>query len=393
MMARAPVSWSSKGEELGPCAVGAFNGLAFDSHQTWAFWRAEAVGVTESPFRCANGTRATMVSARTLSPRLHGAGRMKALLDGALEQLVPALAALQARTPHALWLGLPERYGERAAPGHLTERRQLERHVKAWCDQHAGGGEVTPVARGHASLAYALLEACAELAAGRLEAAIVGGVDTYHAPEVVEELLTRERLFDGKNLDSFTPGEGAAFLLLTRERTAKRAQLPLLAHVDAVGTGQEPGSMLVDSPCTGAGLAQAMRAAVLPLPTRGQRLNWLLGDLTNETYRTTEFQLALPRALAPGGLDSGGREYRPIAAEEVQMDFLPLRFGDLGAATLPTAMVIASQAFIRGTPRVPGCLLVASSVGQDRGAVLLTPVPAQGLSGVAATRRLAPPEG
>jgi 3-oxoacyl-[acyl-carrier-protein] synthase I len=190
----------------------------------------------------------------------------------------------------------------------------------------------------------------------------------------VEELLARERLFDGKNLDSFIPGEGAAFVLLTRPRTAKRAHLPMLAHVDVTATGQEPGSMFADAPCTGQGLTQAMRTATLHLPAGGRRLEWLLGDLTNESYRTTEFQLALPRAVAPGGLDSGGREYQPIAAEEVQMDFLPLRFGDLGAATLPTAAVIASQAFIRGASAASGCLLVASSEGADRGAVLLSPV-------------------
>ncbi|HLL01395.1 MAG TPA: beta-ketoacyl synthase N-terminal-like domain-containing protein [Myxococcaceae bacterium] len=376
-MTRRATSWSGKEEQLGPCAMGAFNGLAFNSHQTWAFWHAEAVGMIEGPFRCANGTRATMVSARTLSPRLHGAERMRALIDGALEQLLPALSALRSTAPLALWLGLPERYGEHARPGHLAELRRLDQHARAWCVRHAGGGPVSLVPRGHASFAYALLEACAQLATGRLEAAIVGGVDTYHAPEVIEELSAQQRLFDGKHLDSFIPGEGAAFVLLTRERTARRAQLPLLAHVDAVGTAQEPGAMLLEAPCTGMGLAQAMRAALLKLPAEGQTLEWLLGDLTNENYRTTEFQLALPRAVAPGGLDSGGREFRPIAAEEVRMDFLPLRFGDLGAATLPTAAVIASQAFMREAVEASRCLLVASSVGADRGAVLLSrPQPA-----------------
>ncbi|HVG60599.1 MAG TPA: beta-ketoacyl synthase N-terminal-like domain-containing protein [Hyalangium sp.] len=374
-MAREPSAWIGKGPDLGLCAMGAFNGLAFDSHQTWAFWHAEAVGMSESPFRCANGTRATMVSARTLPPRLHGAERMRALIDGALEQLLPGLAALRTGAPLALWLGLPERYGERAVPNHAKERRRLEEHLKTWCGEHAGGGSVISVPRGHASLAHALIEACAELTAGRLEVAIVGGVDTYHAPEVVEELLAQERLFDGENLDSFIPGEGAAFLLLTRSRMAKRAQLPMLAYVDAAATGHEPGSLLAEAPCTGTGLAQVMRTAALQLPARGHQLEWLLGDLTNESYRTTELQLALPRAVAPGGLDSGGREYHRITADEVRMDFLPLRFGDLGAATLPTAAVIASQAFIRGAPMASGCLLVASSVGQDRGAVLLTPVP------------------
>ncbi|HEY8205843.1 MAG TPA: hypothetical protein VIG99_00080 [Myxococcaceae bacterium] len=374
-MSRATTAWTGRRrDEVGICATGAFNGLAFDSHQTWAFWRAEAVGVTESPFRCANGTRATMVSARTLSPKLHGADRLAALMDPALEQLLPALGALRDARPAAMWLGLPERYAEDAAPGHVAERRRLEQRAKAWCGEHAGGGgPVNLVPRGHASLALALVEACSELAAGRLAFAIVGGADTYHAPEVVEELLAQQRLFDGKNLDSFIPGEGAAFLLLTGPRVVKRAGLPWLACVDAAAAAREPGAMLLDAPCTGAGLAQAMRTVALQLPATQRRLTWLLGDLTNESYRATELQLALPRAVAPGGLDSGGREYQPIAAEETTMDFLPLRFGDVGAATLPTGAVVASQAFVRGAPAASSCLLVASSVGPDRGAVLLSP--------------------
>jgi len=373
-MSRAPTAWTGRRrDEIGICATGAFNGLAFDSHQTWAFWRAEAVGMIESPFRCGNGTRATMVSARTLSPKLHGADRILALMDPALEQLVPALEALRDATPAAIWLGLPERYADDAAPGHAAERRRLEQRAKAWCAEHAAGGPVTLVPRGHASLAHAMVEACTELAAGRLALAIVGGADTYHAPEVVEELLAQQRLFDGENLDSFIPGEGAAFLLLAGPRVAKRAGLPWLACVDAAATAREPGAMLLDAPCTGVGLAQAMRAVALRLPATKRRLTWLLGDLTNETYRATELQLALPRAIAPGGLDSGGRDYQPIAAEETAMDFLPLRFGDMGAATLSTGVVVASQAFARGAPVASSCLLVASSVGPDRGAVLLSP--------------------
>jgi 3-oxoacyl-[acyl-carrier-protein] synthase I len=201
----------------------------------------------------------------------------------------------------------------------------------------------------------------------------VGGVDTYYAPDVVDELLEQERLFDGKNLDSFIPGEGAAFLVLTRPRLAQRHGLPTLARVEAVATGQEPGAMFAEAPCTGNGLAQAMRTALSGLPASKRRLEWLLGDLTNESYRTQEFQLAAPRAVAPGGLDSAGRDFQPVAAEEVQMDFLPMRFGDLGAATMPTGMVLAAQSFVRGSPAARPCLVIGSSVGKDRGAILLSP--------------------
>jgi 3-oxoacyl-[acyl-carrier-protein] synthase-1 len=371
-MAAAVAHWREQGNAVGIAAVGAVNGLGLNAHQTWAFWRAEATAMAEAPFRCGNGTRATMVLARTLPPRALGVERMTALALGALEQLLPALEALRGNGARAMWLGLPERYGPGAAREQVAEYRRLEQRLKLWCDQKVGGMEILPVPRGHASLAYAA-EAFAEVAAGRVEVALVGGVDTYYAPDVVDTLLEQERLFDGKNLDSIIPGEGAAFLLLTRPRMAQRQGLTPLARVEAVATGQEPGAMFSETPCTGNGLAQAMRTALSGLPASGRRLEWLLGDVTNESYRTQEFQLAVPRAVAPGGLDSGGRDYQPIAAEELQMDFLPMRFGDLGAATLPTGAVLAAQSLARGSPSPRSCLVIGSSVSSDRGALLVSP--------------------
>lgn len=374
MTARAAGSWVGKRGEVGLCAMGAFNGLAFDAHQTWAFWRAEAVGVSEGPFRCANGTRATMLSARTLPPRLCGAERLVALVDGALGQLEAPLAQLRGAARLRLWLGLPERYGPEASKARAVERRHLEDHVKRWCERSAAGAPVIGVPRGAASLAFALAEACADVASGQVEAAIVGGVDTYHAPDVMDELMAQSRLFDGENLDSLIPGEGAAFLVITRPRVATSVGLSNLALVDAVGLGQEPGSLLSEAPCTGMGLTHAMRAATGGQRDPNWRLEWLLGDVNNESYRSTELQLALPRALAPGGMDAG-KGYRPVAVDDLPVDFLPLRFGDLGAATLPTAAIIASQAFLRGVPKATNCLCVSSSQGPDRGAVLLRAAP------------------
>src|SRR5262245_1346904 len=81
--------------EVVVCATGAYNGLGFNSHQTWAFWRAEAAGRTESPFRAANGERASFVSARGLPIDLTGPKRLWPLLKEALEEVAPALARFQ----------------------------------------------------------------------------------------------------------------------------------------------------------------------------------------------------------------------------------------------------------------------------------------------------------
>jgi hypothetical protein len=54
------------------------------------------------------------------------------------------------------------------------------------------------------------------------------------------------------------------------------------------------------------------------------------------------------------------------------LELLPPFLGDLGAATLPTAMVIAVEGFTRGDPAAQTCLACASSAGPGRGAVLLS---------------------
>jgi len=371
-MAAEAASWQEQGNAVCIAGMGALNGLGFNAHQTWAFWRAEATAMSETPFRCANGTRATMVLARTLPPRMLGGERMEALSLGALEQLLPTLEALRGTKARALWLGVPERYGPGAGREHLAEQQRLQRRLEAWCEQHVGGMEIHLVPRGHASLGC-VPEAFSEVAGGRVEVSIVGGVDTYYAPEVVDGLLEQERLFDGKNLDSFIPGEGAAFLLLTRLKLAQRQGLPTGARVEAVAAGREPGTMGAEAPCTGQELAQAMRTALKRLPASGRRLGWLLGDVTNESYRIQEFQQALPRAMAPGGLDSGGRDFQPVAADELQMEFLPMRFGDLGAASMPTGAILAAQACLRGPQVGQPCLIMGSSVGPARGALLVSP--------------------
>lgn len=354
--------------------TGAVNGLGFTARQTWAFWRAEAVGHTETPFRCPNGSRAVMVAVRTLPPRATGAARMTALMDAAFGQLGRALTALgpHARTGVVLCLG--ERYHDPVAPRLRRERASLEARVAEWAAEGRAVELAATVAEGSASMAGALMVAAELLDAGRYEAVAVGGVDTHYDGDQVEGLLLSERLFDGKNVDSMIPGEGAAFALVTRTATAHRAGLAPRAMVLAAAVDAEPGSMLSGEVCTGHGLARVMRAAAVAGASRGRPVPWIVGDLTNESYRAFELQLALPRAFAAGGLDDGGAGHVKLAEESVRRDFLPFRFGDLGAATMPTATVVATEAFVRGDPRPRSCLVFAASVTSPRGAVYLSAV-------------------
>ncbi len=357
--------------ELAVIAVGATNGLGFNAAHTWAFWRAEANGLQASPFRCPNGTRATMVLVRTYPPRLTGVERLVRLLDDTLPQVSGAVDALGADARVAVVLCLAAHLDDPVAPALRRVRARLEARVEAWRARHPGLSLERVVARGNASLAEALAHVGEALATGRADAGLVVSVDSGHDPDVVQGMILSERLFDGENVDACIPGEGAACLLVAGMDGAVRAGHPPLAFVACAATGEEPGSMFAPRACTGRGLAEALGAVAAEGAALRRPIAWMLGDLTNERHRTREYQLALPRAFAPGGLDDAGQSFQSRAAAEVAIDFLPLRFGDLGASTMTTAAVIAAESFARGDPTADHCAIFGVSVSSARGAVLL----------------------
>jgi 3-oxoacyl-[acyl-carrier-protein] synthase-1 len=353
-------------------ATAAINGLGFSPHQTWAFWRAEATSMIESPFRCPNGERATMVPVRTIPSRERGAARMVAMMMEALEQLEPTLKRAGQNARIGVALGISDRFGGRPSRALDRQRVHLEWTVKSWFEaRKLGLRAYMDVPEGHASLAGVCARAASALSGGAMDLAIVGGVDTYHDPPVIADLIAKERLFDLEHPDTIIPGEGAALLVLAEPATARLLGVDRGVELQSAASEDEPGGRDSGIPCQGTGLAAVMRTVSERLVAERRRLDWLLGDVTNESYRAHELSLAFPRAFAPGGLDDGGRGYQPVATEALRTDFLPPRFGDLGAATMATSAIIATEAFARGDPAAETCLVIGSADGSRRGAVLL----------------------
>ena len=117
------------------------------------------------------------------------------------------------------------------------------------------------------------------------------------------------------------------------------------------------------------------RAVTEPLRVRRLKLDWMLGDVTHEDYRMQEFMFAFPRLCATEGLDTGGVGAYQVLQPLFDFDFIPERFGDLGAATMPTGVVLAAEAFSRGDPEAHTCLLFGASVTTERGGLLLVRPP------------------
>ena len=352
------VSWADpEGQSALVCGTTAWNGLGFTPHQIWAFRRAEIAAHAETPFRLAEGQRATMLHIRTLPPRSQGVDRLVPVLRRLVAPLFGRAGVLD-RPRVAVVLGVAERFAARRP--WAKEARKLEGALEM--EAKAAGIEIQIqlVPRGHAALAFALPAVCSALGSGRVDVAIAGAVDTSYDADVVDELLAQRRLFDGKNLEGFIPGEGGAFLLLARGDLARRARWPAAARIEAVACAEEPAALDPDGPVTAAALTRALRALCDRLEASQRTVDYWLCDLTHEPDRVREFLLAFPRATAG------------VGNSETTMELLSPFLGDLGAATLPTALGIAAEAFTRGDPPGHTCLASASSPGPSRGAVLVS---------------------
>jgi 3-oxoacyl-[acyl-carrier-protein] synthase-1 len=356
---------------LGVLATSAVNGLGLSSHQSWAFWRAQGKEISATPFICENGQQAPMVPLRTLNPKSWGERRLIPLVTEALEALLPEMEQLPRGARIAVILCLGERFVNGAPSYFAAQRRGLEAALAQWMSRHGLTHTLSTVARGHAAFAFALAEATAVLGRRQADAVLVGGADTYYDPVVVDELGAQRRLFDGKNVEAMIGGEGAAFALMI-QGTSVRASRPAPAFIESVATDQEPNTLLSAAPCLGEGLTRVLRQVSDRLKRERRKLDWLITDVNHEPYRAQELQLAFPRAMAPGGLDTAGRTYQEVTSPEMRSDFPARRFGDLGAATLPTFLALAWESFSRRSVEARTCLLVAGSPQGDRGAILVT---------------------
>ncbi|MGD0523488.1 MAG: hypothetical protein ABSE49_00015 [Polyangiaceae bacterium] len=359
-MALDVVHWGGRwGAAPAIVATSASNGMGFNPHQIWAWRRAEMNALAESPFLCRNGARAIMAFIRTLPLRAKGPERLCSIAASLLEPLRSKLEALPQPARVGLVVGLAERFAD-GSEAHLRRGRgELEAAMIAPLEARGLHVVLTLVPRGHAAFARAVIEANAALAAREIDAAIVGGVDTYYDPDVVEDLLRSKRLFDGENLDSFIPGEGGALCLVAMSATASRCKWPVLARIESAASNEEVGHMGNDIPCLGLGLSRSLRAIADRVEAEHRKIDYWLGDLTNQNYRTQEWMLAFPRASAG------------VSGPDSTTQFLPVFLGDLGAATMPTAAVLAIESFLRGDPKADNCVVFASSFGEHRGAVLL----------------------
>jgi 3-oxoacyl-[acyl-carrier-protein] synthase-1 len=333
------------------CAVG--QGIA----QVYASVRAGLGGFRASPVldRRLEPIRLALVPEPALEPFTGEPAlppRFRRLLRLAGPALREACGALPEGTPApALFLGLPE--------PHHTPTPNAER-LAAWLSGQAGV-ELDPkqlemFPRGRSAALLALDAAFRAVGDGRLERALVGGLDSYLDLVLLAELELEDRLLRPRTMDGFVPGEGAAFLLLESSRARSGSAGPR-ARVLGVATALDPGHRYASEPARGEGLAQALETLFARSSPAPGPIQHTFAGLNGEHFGAKEWGVARLR-------------HRARFSDAMRMEHPADCFGDTGAASGALLLALAHTALTRGDRR--GTILVwSSSDREDRACALL----------------------
>jgi 3-oxoacyl-[acyl-carrier-protein] synthase-1 len=212
------------------------------------------------------------------------------------------------------------------------------------------------VPKGRASSLLALAQAVDDLVSGRVEAALVGGVDSLIRTPALERLRRAHAIKTPAEPNGIVPGEAAAFLVLeARTRSADRG-VPALVEVLSVGVSEEPTAGSQD-PNHGRGLTNALRSAVEEAGGL-EAIPHVVCDLNGDRYRAMEWSMASIRVL--GHLHGEGTLHHPADC-----------IGDSGAASGALCCVWAATAFQNDYAQGDRGLVWGASEGPDRASVLL----------------------
>lgn len=217
-------------------------------------------------------------------------------------------------------------------------------------------------ATGHAGLFAAVEYARTQLfEPGKAELAVVGGVDSYLDLQRLAELDADGRLPTDLPKDAFTPGEGAAFVLLAPRSACRRLGLEPLAWITALGLGTEAGHRRSSEPFRGDGLALAFARALAdrdrPADREPEPMRTVMAGFTGESCHAKEWGVAYLR-------------HAERFAEALRVEHPAEYTGDMGAALAPMMLVFAAMGLRRGHLLGP-VLVWASSDGPERGALVV----------------------
>lgn len=335
-------------------AVGARTAVGLSADASAAAWRAGISRVAEHPrFVDKGGEPVRVAMDAAIEPERGAIDRMIEMAEAALHEACECFVG-GARPRALLQLALP---AARAGWNALDARPVLER-VGAAATRYVDVTEATAVPRGHAGGVMALEAAVRAIEAQSCDLCLVGGVDSWIDWTALEWLDNAGRLASDSNRLGFTPGEGAAFVIVASVARARALRLPALARIAGVGSAHETKTRDATSVCVGEALTQTIRDATAGLSLPDDKVVTTYCDINGERYRSEEFMYVPLRVWAP-------------FVDANQFDTGVDAWGDVGAASGPLLVALAAVSGRRGWAKGSSVLVWTGSDSGERAAMSL----------------------
>jgi len=305
------------------------------------------------------GNPMIVAPASYLSQDILGADRYIHLSVPAITEAVhPLFAAQAAVAPMAAIIGLPPK-----RPGlskGLVSR--ISEALKSATQNYIHITEIETIQTGHSAGLMALEAGWKKLKRGMAEFCLIGGVDSYLEPATLEWLEACDQLHsagDMNNAWGFVPGEAAGFCVLATRNAVSKCNVRPLSGIITVATAQEYNLIKTDTVCLGRGLTHVFEQALQALPASSPKIDDIICDMNGEPYRAEEFGFASIRV---------SEFFTDVSDFIAPADC----WGDVGAASGPLFINLASTAWRKGYANGPYALLWTSSESGERCAAVLT---------------------
>jgi 3-oxoacyl-[acyl-carrier-protein] synthase-1 len=338
-------------EALAVLRAGMCCSVGLDAAQTVSALRAGVMRKSETPLLDLDGEPVLLGHlADELLPRLnvdtHGQAPLEVrLLRLATRPLREVLAQQFAGAVLPMCIGLPE------PPVSISNQFLAVLAKQAGVGIDLQSSKVIPL--GGAGFFSALVAARDEvLMPGRAEFVVVGGVDSFFDSDRLERLEFDGRLRTSGPQDAFTPGEAAAFVIVTTAATCRRYSLTPLAWISSIGLAHKDEQRLPIE-----GLAAACSAALADPRGTAEPIRLVMAGLNGESRSAKEWGIAYLRT-------------RERFAEPLRIEHPAENTGDCGAALGPLMLGTAALLLRAHMAASPALIWTCSDAGQ-RGAALL----------------------
>jgi 3-oxoacyl-[acyl-carrier-protein] synthase-1 len=183
---------------------------------------------------------------------------------------------------------------------------------------------------------------------GQWQAVLFGGADSLISIDACQKLNDEERLNSVGKTEGLVPGEGAAFVVLQSEESAKTNITPALGYLRGLGIAVEPNARKADLAAT-EGLSSAIGQAITQAGIAAHDIQGIVHNLGAETVQAIEWyqtnKKIWPRCVDEQqrvALQLGEIERADTPDDPTPQIILPcMTMGEVGAAALPMQLATA----------------------------------------------------